>query len=280
MKTWKQIERDNEVAVSLQMMELQCQQVGAGYQRAAYLFGPPGIGKNFVLDEALILFKMRGHERVDANPANYREMLAAFEEAAGERPIVFDECDVIWSSTRMMQIINIATDPKRGRSRRVYQDVDVSAPFFVLTNLDLRDSTKWSKNLQHYGPPVFRRIPPSGVSTEASRRDLWEHSVGLALYHGLLDKARIEVWGVSREQPRALADRVQALKWFSEQRDNLSSVSPATLIAVAEAFDASGDACRLKLDALLVPPRKRRAPLHDTTNWRSLLLGPQAVHAA
>jgi len=280
MKTWEQIKRDNEVAISLQMMELQCQDVGAGFQRAAYLFGPPGIGKNWTLDETLILFKMRGHERVDANPANYREMLAAFDMAGGVRPIVFDECDVLWSSARMMQIINIATDPGRGKSRRVYQDVDVSAPFFVLTNLDLRDPTKWGKNLLHYGPPVFRRIPPSGVSLGASRKDLWEYSVGLALYEGLLDKARSEVWGVSREQPRPLADRVMALKWFSEQRDNLASVSPATLKAVAEAFDASGDACRLKLEALLVPKRHRKADLRDTTNWRGLLLGPQAVQAA
>lgn len=263
---WKLIEKNNVVTRQLAAMTLRADEVAAGYRRAAFLYGPPGVGKSMTVSEALLHFKLRGHDPVECHPANYQQFLEAFAEADGVRPLVLEEADVVWRSERMMNILKIATDKARSLTQRVYQGINIAAPIYLTTNIDLSNLATAGSALKKHGPALFRRVSPRGV--RASTRDLWEYSVVVALLHGLLDQAEEEIWGVMRKQPRSLELRARALKWFSEQRENLMSVSPGTLKEVALAFDyADPDHQQLELDALLVPAAQRSPLVRDGFDW-------------
>ncbi|WP_066592578.1 hypothetical protein [Sphingomonas pruni] len=272
---WKHIENTNTVARQLRAMTLRSDEVAAGHKRAAFLFGPPGVGKSMTVREALMHFKLRGHDPVECHPANYQELLLAFAEADGVRPVVLEEADVVWRSERMMNILKIATDKDRVLSQRVYQGVNIAAPIFLTTNIDLSNLADASSAFKKHGPALFRRVSPRGV--QASTEELWEYSIVVALHYGLLDHAETEIWGVMRKQPRPLETRARALKWFSEQRENLLSVSPGTLKEVALAFDyADPDHQQLELDALLVPVAQRSRLVRDGFDWSAEIVRTSA----
>lgn len=268
---WKLIENNNTVARQLRAMTLRADEVAAGHKRAAFLYGPPGVGKSMTVREALLHFKLRGHDPVECHPANYHELLAAFAEADGVRPVLLEEADVVWRSERMMNILKIATDKDRSLTQRFYQGVNIAAPIYLTTNVDLNNLTEASSAMKKHAPALFRRVSPRGV--RASRYDLWEYSVIVALHYGLLAHSEQEVWGVMRKQPRPLELRACALKWFSEQRENLLSVSPGTLKEVALAFDyADPEHQQLELDALLVPSAQRSRLIRDGFDWKAEII--------
>lgn len=268
---WDKVEQSNSVSRQLRAMALTADRVAAETKRAAFLYGPPGVGKTNTIREALLLFKLRGYAPVECHPARYQDLLSAFAEAEGVRPVVLEEADVVWRSERMLNILKIALDPTRTIARRVYQGVNIAAPIYLTTNIDLSNFAGASRTLQTHGPALFRRVPPRGVS--ASLDDIWQFSVVLALRHGLIDNTEQEVWGVLRSQPRPLDLRVEALKWFSEQRENLVSVSPGSLKQVALAFDyEAGDHRQLELETLLVPANRRVRLVRDGIDWKAEII--------
>ncbi|MBD8549027.1 ATP-binding protein [Sphingomonas sp. CFBP 8760] len=270
-RSWDEIEKTNRVARALKSMEHRANEVADGLKRAAFLYGPTGVGKTRTVDHALTLLKIEGRNPIECQPSNYKEMLANFEEADGHRPVFFDEADVIWRSSRMLNILKIATDPRREPYQRVYGNVNIAAPIFVTTNVDLSDRSAWDKPLLTHGDALFRRVSPRGVP--ADRDALFEYSVGLALYQKLLETYFVEDGQKPRRsQSRPAARRSAAIKWFSENRDNLTTISPGTLEAVAAAFDYDDDIEREgDLEPLLKPVWKRSAPRTDATDWLTLI---------
>lgn len=270
-RSWEEIEATNRVARAMKGMENRANEVADGSRRAAFLYGPTGVGKTRTIEHAITLLRIQNLDPVECAPSNYKDMLAHFEEANGQRPIVFDEADVIWRSERMINILKIATDPRREPHQRVYGGVNIAAPIFATTNVDLSNPAGWSPALRIHGPALFRRVPPRGVPDDRSA--LFEFSVGLALYHGLLRSYWIEDgMRPRRQQERSAAKRAAAIQWFSEQRDNLLTVSPGTLESVASAFDYDDPIDREQdLEPLLKPAKKRVAPRTDATDWQKVI---------
>jgi hypothetical protein len=252
-------------------MALRANEVAAGYKRAAYLHGPSGVGKTHTMTDALMLIKMRGTDPIECHPGRYQDMLKGFQAAyEADTAIVFEEADVIWRSEKMLNILKIATCPLRSPSQRLYDGIPVTAPIFVTTNVDLEDETLWFPRLKVHILAVLRRCTPRGVSND--RRSLAEYTQGLAVYHGLINHVETEIWGVRHTTTRPIADRAHALKWFTEQQNNLVSVSPASLKQVAAAFEYSDPFERgLELDALLVPDENRRGTVPDYEDWTSVI---------
>ncbi len=94
----------------------QAEQVLRGERRAAYFCGPPGVGKSYVLEEAI---RTSGAQALHARPRSARELVDLFAQATKETPIILQECDHLFRSEHSLNILKLATE-KHGQAVRVY----------------------------------------------------------------------------------------------------------------------------------------------------------------
>ena len=232
LKEWAAVESDpnNSVAVAIRLARSSAMAVARGVRQACYLSGPPGIGKNKIIDDALKVMGARSPIR--CNPHNYRHLVKDLNRAQGKAPLVCDEADVIFRTVRMLNVMKSAT--QLVEEARVYDGQKVGAVIFVATNDDLNNDKLWDKNVRLHHEALFERAQPVCIPGD-SRFDLWEWSVHIGITTPLLS-ARHGGGGIS------LSARNDALNFFTVNLWRLKVVSPRTLHTIAQTMhDFRGD---------------------------------------
>lgn len=225
---WTAVPHNNEVSLSIRLLDLNAQQIVDGRRRQSMVFGGAGCGKTFTIDRALHAFRGKGLEPIYANPTGYRDILAAYEEAfetcggkpSRVRPIFFDEADTIFASEKCLNILKVAFAPDR--RQRVYNNMIVDAPVFISTN---RKIDAFSAGKRPHIEAVFDRQPPIVVPDDPYAS--WEYACYLAL---MTDMNRTTRMG----RPISLAVQVRALEWFTDNARHLTVIGPRALHQAAE----------------------------------------------
>lgn len=213
----------NPIAQAMALAQDTISAVVSGALPAAFISGPPGVGKNVAVRAALDAANIR--DPVKSNPTNYLELLADISEAGRRKvPVWLDEADVIFRSDRMLNVIKVATGQRRDR---IYNGRSVDAAIIVTTNVPLAPvDGRWAeKALETHGPALFNRSSP--VIIAGSRRDLGDYAVTLAARTRMI-RNDSDGDGISR------ALQSEAVDWFTANMDRLSVVAPRTLAMVAD----------------------------------------------
>lgn len=197
-----------------------CDAVIKGFLPAAYISGPPGIGKNMSvrasLDEAGISNPVR------CNPRDYRAMETALVQGVARGvPVWFDEADVIWRRERMLQLLTLATtDQKRDR---VHAGKFIGAPIIVTTNVKLEPPYTTPEAKLRW-PAIFSRSAP--LTIRATRQESIDYAVRLAMTtsgrHALMAND-------TNGDGIGMAVRDRACAWFRKNGDRLREPSPRVL---------------------------------------------------
>lgn len=230
LEDWQAVAADNPIACDLNRATSWVEQVCQGSRTVAYICGAAGVGKTHAIGRGLQIAKSRGLEPVYCNPATYREMVEAYAEAGGKRPVVFEEADQIFGTERMLNILKIATDEA---GPRVYgqngkKPVKLDAPTLVATNQNLNDDALFAPKLRTHIHAVRSRNVPLVISTEPLL--LWEYSCYLAIAKDLIRHN-------NRGQGISVHIQNMALEWFTQNLWRLDEVSPRRLRGIALGID-------------------------------------------
>jgi hypothetical protein len=252
----------NPVARAVALAEAQAVHVADGQERAAYFSGPPGVGKTRIIHKAIARKKRTGAKPLFVNPERYQDVVDAFKQAGPTgRLIVFEEADAMFESTRQVNILKQATAERS--AEWVYNGIRLDAPILVAANLDLGNPKLWRAPMRAHLAALFNRVAPVVIPDDPHA--LWEYSVQLALNHGLLSNT-------AQGNGIRLRVKLDALQWFTANKDNLITVSPRTLRRIATYMSAmEGGELSMHLEALLQPGAEvsRQSPFYD---WEALLL--------
>lgn len=300
---WLDVPNTNPIARRMKAAEFKLGDLGSAGGvglRAAYLCGPPGIGKTHQIIAQENSWRRQGIEPIRVRPSNVRDLIDHFAAADGRSPIVMEEADIIFRSKPMFEVLKQATDPLTPDylyrievidKEKVQVAVNLNVPIIVSTNMDLTSDEGWDKDLIPDRDALFNRSWPVVFPDDPIA--LWEWSVYLALTTYLTKGVMLRHPNggppISQENP--LAVQAQAIEWFTENLNRLAVISPRTLKFVAQCMGRAhfGDMpvaiMKDELDGLLLP--KLDAPFGPSHNedWCSLLLHlpkqpAPAAHAA
>jgi hypothetical protein len=246
---WQKVAKENVVARSMALAKFKLGDLGKNGGtglRAAYLCGPPGVGKTQSIVEQEAIWRTRGIEPLRFRPTNVNELLDYFEEAAGTRPLVMEEADILFRSKPMFEVLKQATDPvtpdvlyrmKRvGKGPKVAKPVRLDVPIVVSTNMSLLGDSGWDRKLLPDRDALFNRSTPVVIPNDPHA--LWEWSVYLALTSHLTLRVTLQnpSGGKPIEQANPLGVQALALDWFTDNADRIAVISPRTLKTIAQLF--------------------------------------------
>lgn len=246
---WQKVAKENAVARSMELARFKLGDLGKNGGtglRAAYLCGPPGVGKTQRIIEQEAVWRAREIEPLRFRPANVNELLDYFEESAGRRPLIMEEADIIFRSKPMFEVLKQATDPttpdvlyrmKRvGKGAKVAIPVRLDVPVVVSTNMNLMSDNGWDGKLLPDRDALFNRSAPVLIPDDAIA--LWEWSVYLALTSHLTLRVSLRnpTGGKPIEQHSPLGVQAVALDWFTDNIQRIAIISPRTLKLVAQLF--------------------------------------------
>jgi hypothetical protein len=231
---WQAVAIENRVARDLARAALWAEQVCDGSRPVAYICGVAGVGKTHAIRQGLHIAKARGLAPIYCNPTSYREMVDAYAEAGGKRPVVFEEADQVFGTERMLNILKIATDEA---GPRVYSEdgkrpVKLDAPTLVASNRDLNDDALFEPKLRPHIQALRSRSAPLVITADPHL--LWEYACHLAITKGLIRQN-------NRGQGISLRIQDAALAWFTEHLWRLDEVSPRRLREIARGIDRYWD---------------------------------------
>lgn len=263
---WLAVDQTNAVAASMRLAGLTCQAVIQGSLDVVYISGPPGVGKNMAVRDAL---DRNGVTNVvKSNPTDYKNLLSAFKQARERAvPLWLDEADVIFNSLRMLNVLKIATGPVRDRT---YNGKSVNVPkgILVCTNADLANLDWLTPPIRLHAAALFSRSKPITVTTDVE--ELWEYSVMVAMTTKM-------IWTDKDGDGIPIAIQNEALDWFTRNLFRLEVVAPRTLWTAANLMNRSR-----KPNATLDPflARHTLAGLVTRVSTRVPPLSPQVVRRA
>lgn len=230
---WERIASTNAIAKTMKATHAMCEAVIGGQLPAAWISGPPGVGKNIAVNAAADVAGKA--DIIKCNPRTYEDLLDRLSEAANLKAVIWlDEADVIFRSDRMVNLLKTATGSPRDR---VYNGVNVNAPIIVTTNGNLNPNapgTCWDKKLKIDAEALFNRSAP--VIIPEGHMELWEYALMLAATGKMLRED-------SDGDGIALAIRQEAAEWFTANFHNLANVSPRTLAKAADFMSRSRKPC-------------------------------------
>lgn len=222
MYDWDSIPLQNEVAKSFHQAQEFVNAVEGGELPVVWLAGPGGVGKTHAMKQAIARWKLRDLEPVYSNPSNYNDVVKAFKTAKGKRPIIMDEADVIFRSDKCLNLLKIATDTK---GTGYYEGVNVRAPLIATTNAPLGDTAKFKAELRPHISALLNRVPPVTISFD--RFAGWEYACSVAMNTTLT---------AHTTKGRAISAKtlVKALRWFTDNMNDIELLSARTLYNVCE----------------------------------------------
>ncbi len=234
LQEWEAVKTENPVAQDLSRAALWAEQVCQRSRSVAYICGAAGVGKTYAVDQGLQTAKRRGVRPVYCNPASYRDMVDAYAEADGKRPVVFEEADQVFGTERMLNVLKLATDESGPRvyGRNGKRPVRLDAPTLLTSNRDLNEDAHFAPKLRPHVQALRSRSVPLVIS--ADPLPLWEYACYLAITKGLIRQ---------NSGGQGISVRIQdaALAWFTEHLWRLDEVSPRRLREIARSIDRYWD---------------------------------------
>ena len=111
---WQRVAEENIIARQINTVKFKLGDLG--YRggvglRALYISGPPGVGKTHSIVDQERIWRSRGMEPLRFRPQSAQELMNYFAAAAGRRPLIMEEADIIFRSKPMFEILKQATDP-------------------------------------------------------------------------------------------------------------------------------------------------------------------------
>lgn len=265
---WREVPTTNEIAKSIELLNLNAQLVLGGRRRQVIVFGGAGCGKTFTISNALEGFRARGLAPIYCNPTGYKDILQAFVEAhaisdgkpSKARPVFFDEADTIFASEKCLNILKVALSPDR--RQRIYHDILVDAPVFISTNKRIDG---FSAAKRPHIEAVFDRQPPIVVPEDPHAS--WEYACYIALMTGMNRRTQSGD-GIS------LAVQVRALEWFTENAYMLTVIGPRALHQIADtmAMRMPQWAEERELRTLLGNTGRRMNRSTEQHDWKDVIL--------
>lgn len=267
---WKQRIEANPVAQAMKLATEETRRVLDGEELAVYLSGPKGIGKSHAIQAALAERKLAA---VAVQPQSYRDVLDAYEQAGPKTPVFIDEADVIFQTTKNLNVLKLATDRKgartyfphftttegpRGGEKRIRVTLSLKAPLLVATNQDL--SVAPTELAEHFDA-LFSRQPPIIIPND--RKAIAEFAIWLGLTTHVLSSN-------NAGRKVSLAERATSLEWFWQNQDRLKEVSVRALENVSS-WQAQYGPDNRKIDTML-SKKAAGIPLYPPSNenWQEL----------
>jgi hypothetical protein len=272
LQFWKSVPDENKIARKLKSVRNEAKLVAEGKAIAAFICGPPGIGKTKAIADGL---KSSAHKPLYANPCRVTLLLDAFHETEGKRPLVLEEADVIFRTSANLNVLKKATDAggdrfyyphitdvwssEKEKMVREKVRVDLRAPLLVSTNEDLSQSIS-SETAAHFAA-VYSRCPPIIVPDD--RAAICEWAIYLSLTSTLIsyDNAGVAL---------PLKTRAAALKWLSENRDRLADVSPRAIRNIALIVHQRGQDAQARLEDFYDQSLARAPQRNCDVDWAKL----------
>tara|TARA_R110002124_G_C8972546_1_gene515300 strand:- start:10995 stop:11993 length:999 start_codon:yes stop_codon:yes gene_type:complete len=285
--SWEKVPIENPIARRMNAAKFRLNDLGdrGGIgTRAAYLCGPPGVGKTYNIVQQEKYWKENGIDTIRFRPRNVHDLLDHFKMACGKSPLVMEEADVIFRSRPMFEILKQATDPEtpdkfhrfeKVKTTKVSVYISLNVPIIVSTNMDLLKDDGWDKNLLPDRDALFERAMPISVPNDPFF--LWEWSVYLALTSRLTEPVTIRNpnGGMPIKANNSLAVQAAAIDWFTDHVPSLISISPRILKKVAALFGRihRGDMPQHIADDELsgLVGKKRDMPAPKKADWITLL---------
>jgi hypothetical protein len=292
IKILKAVPNQNAIAITMDTLKDEAEDVMTGKRDALICFGGSGLGKNHVIDATLAKYGPKDSdglpERVSIDsPDTYKAILDGFHRATHWRkkpwPIVMDEAHLIFQNPRNLNILKMATDeigkkeiedyawytedigPLGGVKKIKHLGVSLKAPIFIMTNTNLHDMPKENRN---HANALFSRIQPILIPDD--KLEAWQYAVWLAMEKNVINTAA--------GKTVSLTDRSRALAWFTANIWNMDQVSIRTLKAITKemVLARSPEKLAAKLDALLLPVSQRSdarpVPKQSAEDFRAIKL--------
>lgn len=227
---WSDVEQENDVAKAMKRVQRWTEHVGQGTRPVAYLCGGAGVGKTRAIKNGL---RNSPHQPLFLSPTRYTDLIEAFREAGGKRPIIFEEADQVLNSVRMVNLLKIATDEDGPRLAEAgkFGRVKMNAPILLASNRNMNDDAAFPKEVREHIAALRSRSAPLVIPNAPLQ--VWEYACHLAITQNLIrtdQKGR----GIS------IATQNAALEWFTRHIWRMDDVSPRRLKQIALTFARYG----------------------------------------
>ena len=278
---WNEVPGKNKIAVNLMLAGEFAKQVLKGQMVSLAVFGGSGMGKNYVIDEALKKYAPRDENHriavVHSNALNELQLRNDFHTATFRRnrplPMIMNEARNIFTTPAQMNIMKEATDSRPGATRfwpnhswKEKEEYEVEfkdhtvtreREITVIGGVSLRTGIIAMTNMALTG---LNGVDIAAIKSRMQVVEIpddpdlaWEYTIWLALTTHLLTK---DNKGVNVP----LTKRVAIIDWFTANQKKLEQVSVRTLVRVRDAMVNGNPAlCTHTLNLLLV----------DRHNWRA-----------
>lgn len=220
--------------------------------------GPPGMGKNFIIERALRKHKV-AFRRVFANSRQGFVQAYRKAKAEGQRVLLHDETDHYWNSGGMTSVMKLATVPIHAGERRLIADdlkagaapVDVTRIATIcLTNKNLRDYSRFDKGNRENLEAINSRCQPFVMAGSYNPLALYEYVCYLVVVEGVLKRDHY-----------SLAVANDALRFFGEKFYRQPEVSVRQIEYIALMRHSHQHTWRGILERGLKPPPENAAQL-------------------
>ncbi len=231
---WDAVENENPIAKQMRTAKRKIGLTIQGLVRVSYCCGGTGFGKSRLITEAV---HKNGGEVIRTIPDNYRDLLRAFENSGGRKPLVFEECDQLFRSVRCLNILKLATDtagtqkikvytaPKRKTEDGYYRTVSLTAPVCFALNGNLSVDHEWPKECIPHIHALRSREAPLYIS--GAPEACWEYATYLAVRKGLLRQTE------DKQQMVPVQVQNRAIQWFAQTAWQQTELSPRRLVKIA-----------------------------------------------
>jgi hypothetical protein len=225
---WSRVAVENATARQMAEAEQIASEVCAGERGAVLIYGPPGFGKTRLI-KAAVKRCPPGIAAIRA-PLDIRtveEVMALLAQADARHPVIFEECDGLFSTERKVNGLKRVLDEEEYSAVPWEDDVvDCSGPKLFTSNKDWDDPKSFPSPVRAHMEAITSRI--ERVKINFDPLEAWEYCCFLAICRGMIQRGRRDGRLRSREVQN------QALRWFTENLNGLDEVSPRRLVKIAE----------------------------------------------
>lgn len=289
MKDWRD---ENEIASQMADAARHVGYVLTRRLHAVVIAGSPGIGKNHIVRAAMT---ETGNTAIRTTPVDWREVINTYDATGKRQAILWDECDHLFDSDRITNILKLALDrtgersinfetteeqigPNGGKKRvRVSRTVNLAKPTIILSNRNPNDPKRWP--LQVNVDAIKSRVDPFWI--DGTRAQLAEYAIGLATHEEMLRwQTCINSKGEFSRRPVPRRIQEQALEYFSGHQHQLREVTPRALLNIRDAVwltEGDADLYRRDLRHLLVHKSEPVAQPKPRTGHARPLPSPPAA---
>lgn len=232
--------------------------IDSGRRKAAFIYGPPRIGKSHAIKQSLI-DRTAGRNIIYSGAKNKAELLNALYKTKGKYPLVILEADKLIESDGVIELLKQAIDdslPKRVKHQG--ETIRIDAPLVL----------EFTQNPSLFVQKTYNQLSSLFAISPLVQISSDRHMIAKYCAHDAIVQSLLGDDHYIMNNMQAAHD---ALDWFTTHVWKLKIVSPEMLKEIFDIFVHSDEHRDMRLSALLLNPLPVDAAHFLKADWYEIL---------